>query len=219
MKSITRKPLDPLIPWAVFVLACAAFLGVTGILGEARRWHPEYNNVISVAVGALLLGASLRTLAGWRFGKHRDLRKALVALLAQRNGGAWLNRDEHLVFGASRQGWFPAHAWSVVRLDEDVQREFDGEEAVRTAVAFEQFVIFPFTSRVVRSDEAMLIGRDEEGDITGGKLPGTPGTVRTMWRSLRMPRGIGITWAQPEEVRQLLSQFGAAERAGDFERG
>lgn len=215
----SRRPLDPLIPWVVFLTATGTLYAVLAIFGEAHHWRPEYGNYLNIIFAGSILGIAARTVIGWRFGRNRDLRRALVALLAERRGGAWLNRDEHLVFGASRQGWFPARALSVIRLDEDVQQELDSDEAVRTAVAFEQFVVFPFTRGVVRSDEALLITRDEAGDLTGGKLPGTPGTIRSLWRTLRMPRGMGTTWAQPDEVRELLSQFGTAERVGDFERG
>jgi hypothetical protein len=210
------KPLDPLVPWTLYLIGCAAFLGAFGVFGEAHHWRPEWNNYLDFIAACAFLGIAARMLIGWRFGKHRDLRQALIAIAAQRCDGVWVNRDAHLVFWGHRVLSPPIRMWCVVRMDEDVTRELDTGEPVRTAVTYERFICFPFTRGVVRTHDAALVTQDADGNIGGGELPGTPGTLVWFWRTLRMPRGMGTTWAQPDEVRELLSQFGATERVGDL---
>jgi hypothetical protein len=208
------KPLDPIVPCAAYLGACGTLLGSASIFGIAEHWRPAWSNWAGIAVAVLFLTWAARLLAGWRFGQHRDLRQALLALAAQDRKEVWLNRDAHLVFWSSRVRFWPLQAWSVTRLNEDVIGELDTAEPVRTAVTYEQFAIFPFTRGIVRSDEAVMVTRGAEGDVAVSRLPGTPGMIRSLWRTLRMPRGIGTTWAQPDEVRELITQFRAAESIG-----
>lgn len=213
----TRKPLDSIVPWAVTAIVIGALGFVIAAAAMAHNWRPGWGNYLIAFLAAAYLGAGARALAGWRFGKHRDLRQALITLAAQRRDGVWLNRDEHMVFWADRKFPMLMRTWTVMRLGEDVMRELDTDGPVRTAVAYERFIIFPFARTVVRADEAALVTQDEDGHIDGGNLPGTPGTLVSMWRTLRMSRhlGVGTGWAAPDQVRELVSQFTAAERMGD----
>jgi hypothetical protein len=211
----TRESVDPFVPWTVFLASVGAFLAALGAFGEASHWKPEWSNWVDFIIGCAFLGQAVKSAIRWRFGKHRDLRQMLVTLAASRRGGTWINRDEHLAFQASREGLFPARALAVIRIDEDSVHEIDADSPVRAAIIYEQFICFPFTHGVVRSDEAALVTVDEQGNIGGGKLPGTPGTIRSMWRTLRMPTGMGTTRARPDEVQELIAQFVAADRIGD----
>lgn len=218
--AIMSRPRDPLAAWSVLVLAAGVVTAGLSVWALVRGWQPAWLNPVTLAGGVLYAAVAVRSLIRQR--RYREVRRMLIALVAERHGPEpWLNRDEHLAFGAWQLLWPPARCWSVARLDENLGRELDDvPDGAQVPFTWETFTVMSFAGGVSRADGAGLVVKEAGEELSFAKLPRARSIlpVRRV-RSWRMSRaGLGTVRVSPDEVRDLICQFRSAEPLGQEEQ-
>jgi hypothetical protein len=198
------------MPYIDRYLLCAllAYLGQDWVTSE----YPPF-----AAAGALLLAAAAALLAGmaWPWIRcQRDstvaLRRQLVQLIAERAGmeATWLNRDEHLAF-ATIVDRRPVRRWALLRIDEDQAREVkEAEDLAVVPITGEVFSVKAGEPRVGRKFEGALARVEEDRSLTHQPQPPAAWNSRAWWQAHRA----GDLHASPDELREVIRQFEAAEQ-------
>lgn len=207
--------MDTAYGWRYFPwYAGVAWMGTEGGIMTAYGAWPL--GVPVLIGGGIIAGLVTRALLRCRRTPEAALRAELLALARVREGKAegWLNRDEHLVFGVSRNGPRWLRTWHVSRADEDALRELQAEG--RAALTAAVFTLLPVTTDVHRYTGGAVITEtgDGEYEITEIEAEQKGGRVRSAARVLRQQRRArkaGLLYAGADELRELLDDFREAE--------
>jgi hypothetical protein len=177
--------------------------------------EPERLAAVAVALAAVAVAQALS-----RHSLAYKARRELISAAAARAGTGWLNREAGWSYGVFPRGRPWCRLWTITRISEQAARDLDDDArenpAAEVPLFFEDWVILPFTTEVVRHDDVVLIS-PETGMVRDA--PG-PRFLLAMWRSMRMSRsGLGFTIASPEDVTKVAAQLLATGRTGTGEPG
>jgi hypothetical protein len=202
-----------LFPYGIWyaLAAWAAFDAVTAA-AEGDVFNTASNGLIAAVIGVIAIRSRVR----WSRSGEKALRAEMIRLIDERAGSgasAWLHRDAHLLFGASRRRVAGMRERTLLAIDEDQLRDIEdaqdagGGKVAVTAVSYRAHPAFPRVMCRMDGGTALVTAADiEQADDPDERerwWQGYAGLVRAI--------RAGHAFAGAGELAGVVAQFRDAE--------